>query len=263
MRAIILGALMGAVAASALAVLPAAASPVVAHDGQFEADVSARNITRIALVGERVATVRKSDEAQGPKMSVDVDAATGDVFVEFDGDVVGRTFTAFLTTQSGRTVEAVLSPRDKEGQTVLVQLGADAAARGAGPAEGADADAAPAPAQGQGDRHESYPEILTALIRLMFNDAAAPGVDRQGLSEPPRPAGAFEMHAIATFTVGDLKGTVLSLRNRSKVGQPLNARTFLVDHVLAAAVSHETVEPGQLARVYIVEGASSQEGVGP
>ena len=91
MRAIILGALMGAVAASALAVLPAAAGPVVAHDGQFEADVSARNITRIAIAGEKVATVRKADDGQGPKMSVDVDAATGDVFVEFDGDVVGRT----------------------------------------------------------------------------------------------------------------------------------------------------------------------------
>jgi len=89
----------------------------------------------------------------------------------------------------------------------------------------------------------------------MFNDAAAPGVDRQSLTEPPKPAGAFQMQAIETFCVGDLKGTVLSLRNTTKVGQPLNAKTFLVTHVLAAAVSHETVAPGQLARVYIVEGA--------
>ena len=257
MRAIILGALLSA---CALADQPAMAEPVLVHDGQFEADVSARNITRIAIAGEKVATVRKADDAQGPKMSVDVDAGTGDVFVEFDGDVVGRAFTAFLTTQSGRTVEAVLSPRayreEGEGQTVLVQLGADPASRRHGQAESVDPDSAPPPVQGQGDRHEGYPEILTALIRLMFNDAAAPGVDRQSLSEPPKAAGAFQMQAIETFTVGDLKGTVLSLRNTTKVGQPLNARTFLVTHVLAAAVSHETVEPGQLARVYIVEGAA-------
>ena len=256
MRAIILGALLSACAAGPLAAWPATAEPALVHDGQFEADVSAKNITRIAIAGEKVATVRKTDEAQGPKMSVDVDAATGDVFVEFDGDVVGRTFTAFLITQSGRTVEAVLSPRDLAGQTVLVQLGGDAAARRPAPTAGGDPDTAPSPTEAQGDRHEGYPEILTALIRLMFNDAAAPGVERQSLVEAPKAAGAFQMQAIESFAVGDLKGTVLSLRNTSPVGQPLSAKTFLVPRVLAAAVSHETVEPGQLARVYIVEGAS-------
>ena len=263
MRATILGALLSACAVGALYAQPALAEPVQVHDGQFAADVSARNITRIVIAGEKVATVRKADDAQGPKMSVDVDAGAGDVFVEFDGDVVGRTFTAFLTTQSGKTVEAVLSPRDRDGQTVLVQLGADAAARGSRQGDVGDPNAAPPPVQGQADRHEGYPEILTALIRLMFNDAAAPGVDRRSLTEPPKAAGAFQMQAIETFSVGDLKGTVLSLRNTTKVGQPLNAKTFLVPHVLAAAVSHEAVEPGELARVYIVEGAPSQEGVGP
>ena len=256
MRAIILGALLSACAAGALAAWPAAAGPVLAHDGEFEADVSARNITRIAIAGEKVSTVRKTDDGQGPKMSVDVDAATGDVFVNFDGDVVGRTFTAFLTTQSGRTVEAVLSPRDLAGQTVLVQLGADAASRKTEQAAGGDPETAPPPAEGQADRHEGYPEILTALIRLMFNDAVAPGVERQSLTEAPKAAGAFQMQAIETFTVGDLKGTVLSLRNTTPVGQPLSAATFLVPRVLAAAVSHETVAPGQLARAYIVEGVS-------
>jgi len=256
MRAIILGVLLSACVAGALAAWPAAAEPVQVHDGQFEADVSAKNITRIAIAGEKVATVRKTDDGQGPKMSVDVDAATGDVFVEFDGDVVGRTFTAFLTTQNGRTVEAVLSPRDLAGQTVLVQLGADASAQQVAQTEDRDPELAPPLAQGQADRHEGYPEILTALIRLMFNDTAAPGVERQSLAEAPKAAGAFQMQAIETFVVGDLKGTVLSLRNTSPVGQPLSAKTFLVPRVLAAAVSHETVEPRQLARVYIVEGAS-------
>ena len=260
MRANILGAVLSACAACALAVQPATAAPALVHDGQFEADVSAKSITRIAIAGEKVATVRKTEDPQGPKMSVDVDAGTGDVFVEFDGDVVGRTFTAFLTTQSGKTVEAVLSPRDGEAQTVLVQLGGYSANRGSDQGQGGDLGAAPPPiqseGQGQADRHEGYPEILTALIRVMFNDTAAPGVERQSLNEPAKPAGAFQMQAIETFSVGDLKGTVLSLRNTTKVGQPLNAKTFLVPHVLAAAVSHETVAPGQLARVYIVEGAS-------
>jgi len=267
MRALLLAALASLVLSGA-----ALADPVIVHDGRFEADVSARDITRIAIAGEKVATVRKIDDAQAPKMSVDVDAATGDVFVNFDGDVVGRSFTVFLTTQNGRTVEAILSPRDRDGQTILVRLdhetsAAIAAPPGAGEGaagEGDSADPGPtAPADPHAARHEGYPEILTALIRLMFNQAAAPGVDRITVSEAPRPAGAFQLQVVETYAVGDLKGTVLSLRNTSPVGQAVNAKTFLAPSVLAAAVSHETVQPGQYARVYIVEGAPAADGVRP
>ena len=254
-----------AAAASLFLSSTALADPVAVHDGRFEADVSARDITRIAIAGEKVSTVRKIDDAQGPKMAVDVDAATGDVFVNFDGDVVGRSFTVFLTTQSGRTVQAILSPRDKDGQTILVRLEREMATAPAGAAAGvgSDADQAPRTSAVRTDRHEAYPEILTALIRLMFNQAAAPGVDRTAVTEAPRPAGAFQLQVVETYAVGDLRGTVLSLRNTSRVGQALNAKTFLAPGVLAAAVSHESVDPDQYARVYIVESASSAEGVGP
>jgi len=256
--------LLAAAAASLVVSGAALAEPVTVHDGQFEADVSARNITRIAIAGEKVATVRKIDDAQGPKMSVDLDASTGEVFVNFDGEVVGRSFTAFLTTQSGRTVEAILSPRDKDGQTILVRLDHEPTAPATNPGEGTDpSQSGAAPAEARADRREGYPEILTALIRLMFNQAAAPGVDRLAVNEAPRAAGAFRLQVIATYAVGDLKGTVLSLRNTSPVGQALNARTFLAPGVLAAAVSHETVGPGQYARAYIVEAALTRQGVTP
>jgi hypothetical protein len=245
-----------AVACAALLVLAASAAEaatVVATDGRFEAQVSAKGITRIAVAGEKVATVRKTDDAQGPKMSVDVDGATGDVFVEFDGDVIGRAFTAFLTTQSGKTVEAVLSPRNSDGQTVFVRLAADETAAAVAH-DGADEAPAPAVEPSAGPRQAGYPQLLTALVRLMFNDSPAPGVVRSPLNEPVRRAGAFEIRAIESFSVGDLKGTVVSLRNTSPVGQPLYAKVFLTPGVLAAAVTHQTVASGAYARVYIVEG---------
>jgi hypothetical protein len=243
---------LGVAIALTLIGVSAKAALVSVKDGRFEADVSAHSLTRIAIAGEKVATVRKVDDGQGPKMSVDIDAATGDLFVEFDGDVVGRTFTAFLTTQSGKTVEAVLSPRDGEGQTVFVHLAGTETA--ASPSQGGDDQPQSTPDQGQGTRQEGYPQLLTALVRVMFNEANAPGVERRALTERPRPAGAFEVQAIETYEVGDLKGTVLSVHNLSQVGQPLGAKVFLTAGVLAAAVSHETVAPGAFARIYLVEG---------
>ncbi len=61
------------------------------------------------------------------------------------------------------------------------------------------------------------------------------------------------MQVLETFQVAGLKGTVLSLKNTSSAGQPVNAKTFLVSGVLAASVSHENIDPGQFGRVYLVE----------
>ena len=49
---------------SALA-LPALAGQVIAKDGRFEADVSARQMSRIAVLGDKIESVRKIDDPNG------------------------------------------------------------------------------------------------------------------------------------------------------------------------------------------------------
>ena len=176
------------------------------------------------------------------------------MFVAFDGDVVGRSFSAVLITESGKTVQAVLTPKDEEAQTVLVAIPAGEA-KVAAPPPDADDGPAPPPTEGRGERRESYPETLTALIRLMFNGDAIAGVQKTLVADHPQRAGAFEMQTLEVYKVAGLRGTVLSLKNLTTVGQPVNAKTFLVRGVLAAAVSHENIEPGQFGRVYLVEEA--------
>jgi hypothetical protein len=231
----------------------ALAETVTVKDGRFDAEVSAKQMSMISLVGEKVTSIRKMDDPKGPQILMEADGNTGGVFVGFDGDVLGRSFSAFLVTESGKTVEAVLTPRDIAAETVTVRLPAtDAIDHPAADATG-EASSAPPPVVASAPRHESYSELLTALIRLMFNDDAPSGVIRRTTSEPVRRAGPFDMQAIATFQVAGLKGTVLSLKNTSSAGQPVSAKTFLVSGVLAASVSHETIDPGQFGRVYIVE----------
>ena len=240
-----------ALAASASCAL---AETVTVKDGRFDAEVSAKQMSMISLVGEKVTSIRKMDDPKGPQVLLEADGATGGVFVGFDGDVVGRSFSAFLITESGKTVEAVLTPRDIAAETVTVHLSpTDAIDHPASDQPGDASPAQPAPADASAPRHESYSELLTALIRLMFNDDAPAGVMRRVAAEPARRAGPFEMRVLETFQVAGLKGTVLSLKNTSSAGQPVNAKTFLVSGVLAASVSHENIEPGQFGRVYLVE----------
>ncbi len=230
------------------------AETVTVQEGRFDADVSAKQMSMISLVGEKVTSIRKMDDPKGPQILLEADGSTGGVFVGFDGDVVGRSFSAFLITESGKTVEAVLTPRDIAAETVTVHLSAtDAIERPAADPGGDPAPAQPAPVEATAPRHESYSELLTALIRLMFNDDAPAGVIRRTVAEPTRHAGPFDMQVLEIFQVAGLKGTVLSLKNTSSAGQPVNAKTFLVSGVLAASVSHENIDPGQFGRVYLVE----------
>ena len=258
--------LAAAAACATLVAVPALANPIAVKDGRFSADVSAKEMSRVSIAGEKITAVRKMDDPSGPKMMIEADATTGDVFVAFDGEVTGRSFSAFLITDSGRTVQAVFTPKDEEGQTVLVTLPAGEA-KPVAVATSADAEdardgegGAPPPTEGKAERREAYPETLTALIRLMFNGERLNAndlgvVQRVSVGDHPQRAGAFEMQTLQVYTVSGLRGTVLNLRNLTKVGQPVSAKTFLVRGVLAAAVSHENIEPGQSGRVYLVEEA--------
>jgi len=232
-------------AVSLLLASTAMAAPIVAKDSRFEADVSARQVSRIAIQGEKVVSVRKIDDPNGPQMMVEADEITGDVFVSFDGDVHGRVFSIFLTTESGKTVQAVLSPRNAEGQTVLVKLeGSASASTGA---------VLGAPMAGRSDRRSTYPETLVAFTRLMFSGDVVDGVVRRQITAEPQKAGPFSVRQVWSYDVPGLHGRVIYLTNLSVEEQPVNVGAFLVEGVLAASSSHPTLLPGQQCRVFIVE----------
>lgn len=233
----------------ALATAPAAmAGQVQAKDGRFEADVSARQMSRIAVIGDKIESVRKIDDPEGPQILVETDAKTGDAFIGFDGDVGGRAFSVFLVTESGRTLQAVLHPIAAEGQTILVKVDGAAPVASAGPEQSQGAVAMP-----RADRRETYTETLAAFTRLMFTGDEVDGVTRRALSEKSRPAGPFMVRQVWSYDVPGLHGRVIYVTNASKETVPVLVDAFLVEGVLAAAVSHETLRPGEQGRVFVVE----------
>jgi hypothetical protein len=246
MRPLLLG-----VAAAALLATPASAGPVLAKDGRFEADVSARQMSRISILGEKVVAIRKVDDPGGPQMLVETDDKSGDVFVAFDGDVAGRAFNTFLTTESGRVVQAILRPTPGEGQTILVRL-EGAVTPPPGPGQRGEAVTA-LPPSGRRDGSGTYPERLVQFVRVMFGDLETDGVVRRVSSVQGVRAGPFSVREVSTWEATGLLGRILYLTNVGKSEEPVRLEAFLVERVLAVGASHERLRPGEQGRVFIVE----------
>lgn len=229
----------------------AVAQPVTTEDGRFEAVVSATQMSRLSIEGEKISSVRKVEDPDGPSLMVEPEPATGDVFIAFDGEVVGRNFTAFLVTESGKTVQASLRPTPGEGRTVLVRLAGGSATASA-------PSGVPHPGRAEGPRAERsppYTETITALMRLMFNGEAPAGIERVSVRGSRRRAGPFEIVETETWSVMNLRGRVLAVSNRSQADQSIDIDALLVPGVLAVGVSHGQLAPGDQIRVLLVEEA--------
>jgi hypothetical protein len=221
---------------------PVLADPVEVQNGKFDAVVSADQMSRLSIPGDKIVAVRSINEPDGPQMLVEADETTGDVYVAFDGDVLGRTFSLFLVTQSGRTVQAVLQPSAVDGQTVLINLGATAAPSGS---SGASVD--------RTERRVEYLETVTALVRVMFRGDAPEGVScGRGGAEATR-VGPFELRISQTCQALGLRGQVIDLENKSDAAVPVVVDSFLVAGVVAAAADRSELLPGGRGRVFVVE----------
>jgi hypothetical protein len=254
--------LLASAAVTALIAGPALAGQVIAKEGRFDADVSAKQMSRIDIVGEKIASVRKLDEPSGPSIAVEPDEASGDVFVSFDGDVAAKSFTVFLTTQSGRVVQGVLHPIAAEGQTVFVRL-ADGGASAPPPAAPQTQRAqwsptdAPTGAVPRGEGRSPYQETLTQFVRVMWNNQDVEGVTHRFLAGAAMKAGPFSIRQVSAWdapAVG-FHGRVLYLINLGKTDQPVKLEGFLVEHVYADATDHDVLRPGEVGRVFLVEEA--------
>lgn len=219
---------------------PAYGETIQAKDGRFEASVSADQMSRITIANDKIVSVRTINDPAVPQMLIEAEETTGDVYVAFDGDPEGRTYTAFLVTASGRTVQATLHAQALEGQTLTVSLPALS-----GTVPGSSAQ--------RSDRRSGYTETVSALIRLMFNSQGADGAQRTQSALPPTRVGPYELAVVETYQVAGLKGQVLSIKNASDQSVPVLAESFLIAGVWAVASDRDELMPGASGRVFLVE----------
>lgn len=219
---------------------PALADTVTAKGGSVSIDVSSKQMSRIFVRDDKIIAARSLDDPNGPQLITQSDANTGDLYVGFDADAVGRTYSLFLTTQSGEVIQVLLKPTDIDPSSVEIleehHRSQQTTAPGVNKANG-------------------YAETIVAFEKLMFNGQTTDGVTYRPIQDKGQETRHFLVRTVGYYHTDGLTGTVLSLTNHTTVPQELAPEQFLVRHVLAAGVSNEMVQPGEEVKVYIVEEA--------
>ena len=150
--------------ACALAAAPAAAMQILeaADHGELRAEVSARAVSRVALIGDRIARVVRSPGG----FEVEHDPARGDLYLrplaDGAGAGEGAPVTLFVGTEKGFTYRLTLEVADRGSAQILIRNADAAATTGSGAAGGVLA----------GD-----PRIaaLTGLVRAVARREPLPG----------------------------------------------------------------------------------------
>ncbi len=154
--------LMGAPALSA----PAAAMQLLeaVDHAELAAEISAREVNRIALIGDRVARAVRSPDG----FAVEHDGASGDLWLRRidEGPAGGSPVTLFIGTEKGFTYRLTLTPSDRDAAQILIR----------------NADALPDRTQGvedAGSTLASGPHIagLVRLVRAVARREPLPGYD--------------------------------------------------------------------------------------
>lgn len=210
-----------------------------AENGTFEAAVSAEQLTRISIIGDRIVSVRTLQDPDGPQMLVEAEETTGDVYVGFDGPSLGRSFNLFLVTASGRTLQANLHVSAIAGQNIRVSAG------DARPAEGASVE--------RTERRSEYLETATAMVRVLFRNETPEGMRCSPRSAAGRDVGPYSMRVVRTCEGAGLIGQELVINNKAQSTAPVLVDPFLVAGVLAVAADRDELQPGGSARVFLVE----------
>ena len=153
---------VGAVAAP----VPALAMQILdaADHGELAAEISATNVNRIALAGDRIAKVVRSPDGY----AVEHDAASGDIYLRPAGTrsgtgpesgTVRNPVTLFIGTEKGFTYRLTLMPVARASAQILIR----------------NADAVPAAASVPVSTSEAHVGALVRLVRAVARREPLPG----------------------------------------------------------------------------------------
>lgn len=229
--------LTGAVAALALASPAQADQFKQAADGAgIDCQVSARGLTRFALVGDQFASVSKiSSGTPYNDFAVSNEPLRGDIYVSVPETYAAGSISFFATTKKGYVYKFACAVEPIPATQVFITN--------------------PAITTGRAAAWEAETPLATSAVRLiqaMAGDRAVDGFQVRQSSAAPARVGDLELQLLADYAGASLAGKVVQVANRGRETVTLNADDLAPKDTLAIAIAQPTLEPGASTLVFVV-----------
>jgi conjugal transfer pilus assembly protein TraK len=231
-------ALLGAASALMLLASPAQADQFKqAADGAgIDCAVSARELTRFALIGDQFASVSKiSTGTPYNDFAVSNEPLRGDIYVSVPETYAAGSISFFATTKKGYVYKFACAVENIPASQVFITN--------------------PAIAMNAAAAWEAETPLQTSAVRLiqaMANDATIEGFSVRQSSAPPARVGELELQLIAEYGGASLTGKVVQVTNRGRETLTLRSDDLAPKDTLAIAIAQPTLEPGASTAVFVV-----------
>jgi conjugal transfer pilus assembly protein TraK len=190
--------------------------------------VSARELTRFALVDDQFASVSKiSTGTPYNDFAVTNEPLRGDIYVSVPETFAARSISFFATTKKGFVYKVSCQVEPVPAVQVFITNPAIATNRAAG--------------------WESETPLETSAVRLiqaMANDRTVEGFEVRQSSALPTRVGDLEIQLIADYRGSALAGKVIRLANRGRKPLTLAEARSRVPATLAISIAEPKLEPG-------------------
>jgi conjugal transfer pilus assembly protein TraK len=237
--------------AVALALPLGSACPALAADqfrqaadgSSIECAVSARELTRFALVDDQFASVSKISSGTPYKdFAVTNEPLRGDIYVSVPETFAARAISFFATTRKGFVYK--IACRIEPIPAVQVFITNPAIARNMA-----------------ADWEKETPLTASAvrLIQAMADDRSVAGFEVRQVAASPARVGDLEVQLIADYRGSSLAGKVIRIANRGKENVTLAERDLAPAGALAVAIVSPVLAPGMSTTAFVV-GANGEQG---
>jgi len=230
-------ALLGAVGG---ALMPASAQAdqfKQAADGSgIDCTVSARELTRFALVGDQFASVSKiSTGTPYNDFAVSNEPLRGDIYVSVPQTYAAGSISFFATTRKGYVYKFACAVESIPASQIFISN--------------------PAIAKNEAAAWESETPLTTSAVRLiqaMANENAVAGFEVRQSSALPARVGDLELQLIADYRGAALAGKVVRVTNRGRDIATLRTSDLAPQDTLAIAIANPALDPGASTAVFAV-----------
>ncbi|KEO86856.1 conjugal transfer protein TraK [Erythrobacter sp. JL475] len=208
-----------------------------AADGaSVECAVSARELTRFALIDDQFASVSKiSSGTPYNDFAVTNEPLRGDIYVSVPETFAARAISFFATTRKGYVYKLACKIEPIPAVQVFI--------------------ANPVIAQGKAADWEHETPLSTSAVRLiqaMANDQTVAGFEVRLSANPPARVGDLEVQLIADYRGASLAGKVIRIANRGPKRVTLAESDLAPADTLAITIVDPELDPGSSTTAFIV-----------